>query len=182
MKAKHLKPGRTIRYKDEIVHVTAVNKGVNVRIDGTVWLKPGREEVTHFLAPDTDAPLCTFDGVLTEGKTKAQIRAESVVASLAVYGIAAELEVKEEYGAVWAYVTLPSEHGVLSDRYHGGWYTRTEGRKTTGFRGFTIRGIYRGRKRSTAKLTEQQFHQEVGMRISMAQYRMRKEAEEANAG
>jgi hypothetical protein len=55
------------------------------------------------------------------------------------------------------------------------WYTRTEGRKTTGFTGFTIRGIYRGRKRCTAKLTRRQFFSEVGLRISMAQFRLEEE-------
>lgn len=181
MKARRLSVGKTVLWEGEVVRIHAVNRGVNVRISGEVWLRPGRKEVTHYLAPDTEVPLCTIDGVRTEGKTKAEIEAETVVASLARYGIEAEMEVERVPGAVWAKVTLPREHGILSDIYTGMWYTRTEGRKTTGFTGFVLRGLYRGRKHAKANLTRGQFHREVGGRISYAQHKLRQE-QEAKAG
>jgi len=182
MKARRLSVGKTVLWEGEVVRIHAVNRGVNVRISGEVWLRPGRKEVTYCLAPATAVPLCTSDGVRTEGKTKAEIEAETVVASLARYGITAEMRVEHRHGAVWATVTLPREHGILSDLYTGMWYTRTEGRKTTGFTGFVLRGLYRGRKHHKANITRRQFHSEVGSRISMVQHRMHKVQQEAKAG
>lgn len=181
MKASKLHNGQVVDLFGTLVCLRAIveqENGVR-RLTGQV-VRGGGREVTHPVHPDSDIPLCNWDGVRTEGKTKAEVKAESVVASLALYGLEAELEVEHKHGAVWATVTLRAEHGYLGDTFTGMWYTRTEGRKTSGFTGFVVRGIYRGRRRSTAKITRTQFHREVSSRISQAQYRLR-EAEEAMA-
>lgn len=179
MKARYLKPGKTILIDGEVTLIREVNNtGQSVYITGLVYTHPGKKYTEHGFALNHDVKLCTLDGILTEGKTKAEIRAESVYFDLVRHGLEAELKIERDEYAVWAYVRLPSEYGAVSDSFSGGWYTRLQGRKTTGFRGFTVRGMYRGRKKTTANVNERRFHQEVSSRISMAQYRMRKAAEE----
>lgn len=177
MEASKIRERARVKTAEGVLYVTDVERGdLVVKLTGSLRPfggKPRQETFEYWV--DEDVKLCNWDGVPTEGKTKAQIEAESVVASLERYGLKAEIRIEENHGAVWAWVKLPSEHGVISDSYTGGWYTRTEGRKTTGFRGFTQRGLFRGRKRHSAKLTRRQFFAEVGCRISQAQYRMEQE-------
>lgn len=186
MQASKLKRGNTILLNVEGVERTVHLSEVTPLIEGHYTRLLGkfrdkkqgrRRDVESILTSDADVKLCTWDGVPTEGKTKAEIIALGYSKKLTERGIEHKLEIKEHDTMIVASIWLPGKYH-FDDSFSAAWYTRTEGRRSSGFlHGNVFRGTLRSnRLRGHAKINAVKFHNEVTYRIQSAQFAAEREA------
>jgi hypothetical protein len=179
MLAQRIKPGALVKTSEGVLYVQDAEyygEGLNrvASLTGRVYPK-GRKphhDTFQFWCTE-DVPLCTWDGVPTEGRTKGEIEAETVYRRLTAAGVRAEMDVEHDVAnqRVISTVRIRGDYD-FDDLFSGSWFSRTEGRKTTRFFGFTVRGMYRSpRKSISAKLGRKQFFQAVGSACFMGEYK-----------
>lgn len=161
MKAEKLKRYSIIWIDERAVHVT----GVEAQESGLTLLKgrPVRSNdvVEWVVASDDDLPLCTWDGILIESKTEAQIKAETVKQRAEAAGWTVELTMTEFDHMITARLWMT--RGNADDSYSVSWYTRTKGRKTSGFMGgLKFRSYYRSKKvQGHVKISRKDFYSDL---------------------
>lgn len=179
MKARKLRPGQIVCPYATLIILNDVSTldGVT-RLTGRVIRHGGEGPVTAFYDVDADADvkLCTWEGTEKEGKSKGEVRAEDYYRRLRRANVEATLTVEESPTRTTVTLTIKAKT-IYDDSHTGMWFTWKVGRKTTQFAGFVSRGICRGRKRSVAKRTGQQFHDAVSNACWLHEYEVRKAAE-----
>lgn len=183
MKASKLRVGHIVCPFATLIALTKVEQDENgvVHLTGRE-IRSGQGVVvkTYPVHPDSEIALCTWEGTEKEGKSKAEIQAEDYYRRLRRAGVEALMTIEEEATRTIVTLTIKAKT-VYDDSHTAMWFTWKVGRKTTQFRAFVTRGVLRGRKRSTAKLTRQQFYQAVSDACWMHEYEMQLAYEAATA-
>lgn len=161
MKAAKLQKYSLVRYEGRTVHVQSIYPYVRdlMVIEGR-FVKGGGL-IEWVVASDDDVPLCTWDGITTEGKLKCQVLAEEVKQRAEAAGWTVELNINN-YGYSTSAV-LWLTRGIDDDKYSVSWYTRTGStRHTTGFGLCTkFRPYWAKKSKSMVKLTRKAFYSEL---------------------
>ncbi len=157
MKAAKLQKYSLVRYEGRTVHVQSIYPYMRdlMVIEGR-FVKDGGL-IEWVVASDADIPLCTWDGITTEGKLKCQVLAEEVKQRAEAAGWTVELSMNDYGHSTSAVLWLT--RGIDDDKYSVSWYTRTKGRKTTGFGTCTkFRPYWAKKNKSMVKLTRKDFY------------------------
>ena len=161
MQAAKLKKYSLVRLNNKTVHIQDLYAymGDLMIIKGRAT--GSREIVEWVVASDEDIPLCTWDGITTEGKLKCQVLAEEVKQRAEAAGWTVELTMND-YGHSTSAV-LWMTRGIDDDKYSVSWYTKTgSARNTTGFRLCAkFRPYWAKKNKSMVKLTRKDFYGEL---------------------
>lgn len=161
MKAAKLPKHSTVRYEGRTVHVKNIYPYLRdlMVIEGR-FVKGG-DLIEWVVASDEDIPLCTWDGITTEGKLQCQVIAEQVKQRAEAAGWTVELTLND-YGYSTSAV-LWITRGIDDDKYSVSWYTKTgTSRNTTGFGTCTkFRPYWAKKRKSMVKMTRKAFMQDM---------------------
>lgn len=181
MKASKLRNGQVVDLFGTLVCLRAIvdqENGVR-HLSGQV-VRGGGREVTHSVHPESDVPLCNWDGVAVEGKTKAEIEAEGVYKRLTEAGCKAELTIEHENDCVSARVWCEGGR-TYDDCFSGNWMTFKTGRKTTRFCHGSLVRRHKGRneRKYVVSMSRKEFYQRLWIVLNLQRMRQARETEAA---